>query len=170
MLPSQRYAVKRIIRFYRDHCGKRYSIRFNIRYHERGSGFTLSVNSRWDGDANRLGALCTSHGRFWIGPRGGIVVASAYGGVTCKSEADHIAYMLDARTSHGTPQPPKRPALYTRRGTPSKTRHVWTIADENPGASRKEVLALCEADGINKHTAATQYGQWLRNQKRLGRR
>lgn len=50
-----------------------------------------------------------------------------------------------------------------RAGT--KTRRVWDIADEisksaGRPAFRKEVLEQCDAEGIVRGTAATQYGKW----------
>lgn len=40
-------------------------------------------------------------------------------------------------------------------------KRVWHIADEMPGATRKEVIARCVAEGIAYYTARTQYQQWL---------
>lgn len=53
------------------------------------------------------------------------------------------------------------------------TARVWTIADEilmkedrkeitNIKALRAEIIAACEAEGINKSTAGTQYSKWKR--------
>lgn len=52
-----------------------------------------------------------------------------------------------------------RPAAGTATG------NVWAIADHlstqsGEPATRKDVLAACETDGINKSTATTQYGRW----------
>lgn len=42
----------------------------------------------------------------------------------------------------------------------SPTKLVWKIADEMPGADRKEVVAACVAAGVNQSTASTQYYRW----------
>jgi len=53
-------------------------------------------------------------------------------------------------------------------GAPAKgvTKQVWTIADavvaEKGGIDRAEIMARCEAAGIHKSTAATQYSKWKR--------
>lgn len=44
---------------------------------------------------------------------------------------------------------------------PVQLAHI--IFDENPSASRNEVLALCVAEGININTARTQYYHWRKN-------
>lgn len=45
----------------------------------------------------------------------------------------------------------------------SPTKLVWTIADSMPGASRKDVIAACVAQGINASTAGTQYYKWSKS-------
>jgi len=48
----------------------------------------------------------------------------------------------------------------------SSTGKVWEIADEmstaDAPANRKEVIAACEAAGINTATASTQFSKWLK--------
>ena len=54
--------------------------------------------------------------------------------------------------------PPSRPKAGTATGK------VWEIADSMPEADRAEVIAACEAEGINASTAKTQYGKWRKAQ------
>lgn len=44
----------------------------------------------------------------------------------------------------------------------SPTKLVWKIADEMPGADRKDVIAACVEQGVNKATAQTQYYRWAK--------
>lgn len=44
----------------------------------------------------------------------------------------------------------------------SPTKLVWQIADEMPGASRKDIIAACVAKGVHPSTASTQYSKWNR--------
>lgn len=44
----------------------------------------------------------------------------------------------------------------------SPTKLVWKIADEMPGADRKDVIAACIERGVNKATAQTQYYRWAK--------
>jgi hypothetical protein len=46
-------------------------------------------------------------------------------------------------------------------GSVAKARAIF---EELKGKSRNEVMAACDAAGINKGTAATQYGRWKREQ------
>jgi hypothetical protein len=53
----------------------------------------------------------------------------------------------------------------TRPNPNTKTGRVFEIADEISAAAgepakRGEVLKVCDEEGINKATAATQYGRW----------
>ena len=51
-------------------------------------------------------------------------------------------------------------ASRARSEVESPTKLVWSIADSMPGADRKEVIAACVEQGINKSTAQTQYYRW----------
>lgn len=68
---------------------------------------------------------------------------------------------------------PKLPATASHRAPPTKgaTGKVWEIADRcyaersagpvmDMKALRSEVVALCEAEGLNPGTAATQFAKW----------
>jgi len=44
----------------------------------------------------------------------------------------------------------------------SPCKRVWAIADSMPEAARKDVLAVCEQEGIAYYTARTQYQSWRR--------
>ena len=46
----------------------------------------------------------------------------------------------------------------------SPVKVVWRIADEMKGADRKAVIAACEAAGVNKSTASTQFYKWQKAQ------
>ncbi len=46
-----------------------------------------------------------------------------------------------------------------REGTTSY--RIWQLAESMEDSPRKDVLAACEAEGINGATASTQYGRWL---------
>lgn len=64
-------------------------------------------------------------------------------------------------------KPPKdRQNGITRPSAGSKTGRVWEICDElsagGERATRKEVVAQAEAEGINGSTTVTQYGKWAR--------
>lgn len=48
------------------------------------------------------------------------------------------------------------------------TKKVWAIADSMPGASRKDVIAACEAAGIGAGTSRTQYQAWFTAMKNSG--
>lgn len=52
--------------------------------------------------------------------------------------------------------------------TEKPTKKVWTIADSMPGASRKDVIAACEAAGIGPGTSRTQYQAWFSAMKASG--
>ncbi|MFZ2190439.1 MAG: hypothetical protein WAV48_06700 [Candidatus Magasanikiibacteriota bacterium] len=52
--------------------------------------------------------------------------------------------------------------------TEKPTKKVWTIASAMPGASRKEVIAACEAAGIGAGTSRTQYQAWFSAMKASG--
>lgn len=45
---------------------------------------------------------------------------------------------------------------------PKPTKLVWCIADSMPGASRKEVMEACVAQGVASGTARTQYQHWFK--------
>lgn len=56
----------------------------------------------------------------------------------------------------------------------SKTRFVWDVAtkiseDSGTPATRKDVVAECEKEGINMHTILTQYSQWRKFHGIVGR-
>lgn len=61
------------------------------------------------------------------------------------------------------PTPAEKPVKSIKRHSDMKgaTRMVWAIADSMPGASRKEVLAECDKQGIAYYTARTQYQKWF---------
>jgi hypothetical protein len=163
MNPSQRRAIRQILRFYRDRNSDNFSTRIKIAsWH--GSTLYVKVWTRWDGGKDRVGSTMESSATFVIGKRGGIKVLTAFG---CRgSEDQHVAFMLGARTSYGTTALKHRPSSYRGKG---KTRKVWDIADAMPGASRKEVLEACADHNINPNTAATQYAAWKRLEKACGR-
>jgi hypothetical protein len=46
------------------------------------------------------------------------------------------------------------------------TKRVWQMADSMPGATRKEVVAACVAEGVNPGTARTQYQHWFAANKK----
>jgi hypothetical protein len=86
-----------------------------------------------------------------------------------------VAGVMQAAKAAKEPKPPKPPKPVkppvdsqngiTRPVAGSKTGRVWEIADElsaaaKAPASRKEVLAKAEAEGINPATATTQHGRW----------
>jgi len=50
--------------------------------------------------------------------------------------------------------------MYYTRPQSGDTARVWDLCEENKQLSRKEIIALCEAEGINKVTASTQYSDW----------
>lgn len=52
--------------------------------------------------------------------------------------------------------------------TEKPTKKVWAIADSMPGASRKDVIAACEAAGIGPGTSRTQYQAWFTAMKSSG--
>lgn len=42
---------------------------------------------------------------------------------------------------------------------------TWAIADDMPGAKRKDVIAACQAAGVTFYTARTQYQKWSKARK-----
>jgi len=50
--------------------------------------------------------------------------------------------------------------MYYTRPKSGDTARVWDICEENKSLSRKEIIELCVAEGINKVTAETQYSDW----------
>lgn len=53
------------------------------------------------------------------------------------------------------------PASVKRPKPGTKTGLVWDICDANTNLSRKEVVELCVAQGVNIATARTQYQRWF---------
>jgi hypothetical protein len=51
---------------------------------------------------------------------------------------------------------------------PSPVKVVHDIANNMPGARRKDVIAACVAQGVALNTARTQYQVWFRNQRKVG--
>ena len=47
---------------------------------------------------------------------------------------------------------------------------VWEIADNMPGARRKDVVAACVAKGVAYYTARTQYQLWNQCKKEMAAR
>ena len=47
---------------------------------------------------------------------------------------------------------------------------VWQLADDMPGAHRKDVIAAAEAKGVAYYTARTQYQLWAQIQKEMAER
>lgn len=82
------------------------------------------------------------------------------------------------KASTGAPAaPPKKPAApkpaaeqkngITRPKDGTKTGRIWQVADElsaknKASAKRGDVMAICEGEGLNKATIATQYGRWCK--------
>ncbi len=76
------------------------------------------------------------------------------------------------------PPPPPQPApakRYESKTPPDSKYHlrerstaekpvaiVHRLCADNPGKTRKEIIDLCIAQGVNKNTAATQYSLWKR--------
>ena len=56
--------------------------------------------------------------------------------------------------------------MYYTRPKSGDTARVWDICEENKSLSRKEIIELCVAEGINKVTAETQYSDWT-NRKEI---
>lgn len=71
------------------------------------------------------------------------------------------------RTVEGTPvilDYAAKPVPRAPRGEGSVAK-VWQMCNAMPGASRKEVVAACVANGINPSTASVQYGAWKKSQE-----
>lgn len=56
-------------------------------------------------------------------------------------------------------------ASRARSEAESPTKLVWSIADSMPDADRKDVIAACVEQGVNKSTAQTQYYKWSKARK-----
>ena len=52
------------------------------------------------------------------------------------------------------------PAMPRKAGA---TKRVWEIADENTGATRQQLIAICVAEGIAAATAGTQMSKWKKS-------
>lgn len=64
------------------------------------------------------------------------------------------------------PEPKARNAstgVRAKSDVESPTKLVWQIADSMPGASRKDIIAACVAQGVHPSTASTQYSKWNRD-------
>ena len=57
--------------------------------------------------------------------------------------------------------------MYYTRPKSGDTARVWDICEENKSLSRKEIIELCVAEGINKVTAKTQYSDWTNRKENL---
>lgn len=55
-----------------------------------------------------------------------------------------------------------RPETWVLSTTAKPTKKVWVVAEEMPGASRKEVIAECINRGIAPGTSRTQYQAWFK--------
>lgn len=64
--------------------------------------------------------------------------------------------------------PTARPADWKLSTTEKPTKKVWAIADQMPGASRKDVIAACIAAGIGAGTSRTQYQAWFKAMRDSG--
>lgn len=63
------------------------------------------------------------------------------------------------KVAHEKPEPIRASSVI------KPTKMVWMVADRNPNARRKDVIALCEQMGIATHTARTQYQLWYSARK-----
>lgn len=61
-----------------------------------------------------------------------------------------------------------RPDSWVLSVTAKPTKKVWNVADSMPGASRKEVIAACIAQGIAPGTSRTQYQAWFKAMRDSG--
>ena len=66
-------------------------------------------------------------------------------------------------------EPAKRPESWVLSTAEKPTKKVWAIADSMPGASRKEVIAACVAQGIAPGTSRTQYQAWFKAMRDSGK-
>lgn len=68
-------------------------------------------------------------------------------------------------------KPVKAPRVINHESTVERPcKRVWQVADDMPGAKRKDVLDACVKQGIAYYTARTQYQQWLTVQKEMAER
>lgn len=63
---------------------------------------------------------------------------------------------------------PAQPSGYINETSKFKgaTKRVWSVADSMPGATRKQVVDACRAEGIAYGTARTQYQAWFAANKK----
>jgi len=167
MHPSQQKAIDRVVGYYRQSSSDSYAVHHKVE--DRESGYIyLTVELKWLGDDNQIGSDHEDRGTFLIGKRGGITVISAFNGwLQTKDNKQHIAFMLNASISGKTSELQRRPSRHRGHG---KTAKVWELADANPTLTRTEIIELAVQQGINRNTASTQYGHWLRMERACGRR
>jgi hypothetical protein len=78
-------------------------------------------------------------------------------------EGDSFATRWD-RIGQGTNLNQKNQAVEEVGNKPlNPVARVHKICEANSDKSRKEIIALCLTDGINKNTAGTQYYHWLKS-------
>lgn len=65
--------------------------------------------------------------------------------------------------------PVARPDTWVLSSTAKPTKKVWDVADSMPGASRKDVIAACIAQGIAPGTSRTQYQAWFKAMRDSGK-
>ena len=84
-----------------------------------------------------------------------------------ESKEAEMAAVLEAITILPVPEKvaPEKPEPVRASSIVKPTKMVWLIADRNPNARRKDVIALCEQMGIATHTARTQYQLWYSHHK-----
>jgi hypothetical protein len=88
--------------------------------------------------------------------------------ITAETEAEQARIAAEQAQPEPTPAPAikadgrNRPETWVLSSTPKPTKKVWVVAEEMPGASRKEVIAECIKRGIAPGTSRTQYQAWLK--------
>lgn len=88
-------------------------------------------------------------------------------GKICKAEEVDFAVVFPAAED----KPAKAPRIINHESTVERPcKRVWQVADDMPGAKRKDVLDACVKQGIAYYTARTQYQQWLTVQKEMAER
>ena len=95
--PAQRRALKRIVRFVRDHqaFGGVTSVRFELTDCDYFVAVVIKTRRSDCGKYSPRAILCEFRSQIFIGPRGGLTVKSADSGL--RSCAPHVRRMLHAK-------------------------------------------------------------------------
>ena len=112
----------------------------------------------------------TAHAQFAPGADIRFAEADLAGFSWARPAAPIVFEEVHSNVEYPDPEPEPEPEAPTKPvdkkpRTVGATKRVHQIADAMRGASRKEVVAACVAEGIAMGTARTQYQIWFKNNR-----